>query len=111
MDIGDDHREIREQQEVERLEMIVSAISSWLNTPLRPRNGIHEIMRMIVEVQNGTEQSRNRPIFESGAAHMEDQEIGDRETEDERDRPDDRREFQRAQIEPERQTGRGSRSR
>ena len=34
-----------------------------MNTPLRPRNGIHEIIRMMFDVQNGTVQSRNNPIF------------------------------------------------
>ena len=38
---------------------------AWLKMPLRPRNGIHEIMRMMFEVRNGTVQSRNRPIWNS----------------------------------------------
>ena len=37
-------------------------ISSWLKMPLRPRNGIQEIIRMMFEVQNGTVQSRNSAI-------------------------------------------------
>jgi len=37
-------------------------ISDWLNSPLRPRNGIHEIMRMTLEVQNGTVQIRKSAI-------------------------------------------------
>ena len=31
--------------------------------PFRPRKGTQEIMRMMLEVQNGTEQSRNKPIL------------------------------------------------
>ena len=30
--------------------------------PLRPSTGIHEIMRMMLEVRNGTVQTRNRTI-------------------------------------------------
>jgi len=30
-----------------------------LASPLRPRNGIHEIMRMTLEVQNGMVQTKN----------------------------------------------------
>ena len=37
-------------------------ISAWLKMPLRPRNGIHEIMRMMFEVQNGTVHTRNSAI-------------------------------------------------
>ena len=33
--------------------------------PFLPSSGIHEIMRMMFEVQNGTVQSRNRPIASS----------------------------------------------
>jgi hypothetical protein len=33
-----------------------------LAMPLRPRNGIHEIMRMMFEVQNGIVQTRNSAI-------------------------------------------------
>ena len=43
--------------------------------PLRPRKGIQEIMRMMLEVQNGTVQSRNSAICHRNAAHMEHQEI------------------------------------
>src|SRR5262245_62288735 len=39
-----------------------SAIKDWLKSPWRPRKGIHEIMRMTLDVQNGTVQSRNRAI-------------------------------------------------
>ena len=31
-------------------------------SPLRPRNGIHEIIRMMLEVQNGIVHSRNNTI-------------------------------------------------
>ena len=51
---------------------------SWLTTPFLPRNGSHEIMRMMLEVQNGTVHSRNNPICQQHAADMEDQEIGER---------------------------------
>ncbi len=33
-----------------------------LTRPLRPSSGIHEIMRITFEVQNGIVQSRNSPI-------------------------------------------------
>src|SRR5881628_3014364 len=39
-----------------------TAINDWLNSPWRPRKGIHEIMRMTLEVQNGTVQRRNSAI-------------------------------------------------
>ena len=37
-----------------------------LASPLRPRNGIHEIMRMTLEVQNGMVQTRNSTICQVG---------------------------------------------
>jgi hypothetical protein len=37
-------------------------ISAWLMTPCLPSKGSQEIIRMMFEVQNGTVQSRNRPI-------------------------------------------------
>ena len=61
--------------------MMPAPISAWLKMPLRPRNGIQEIMRMMFEVQNGTVQSRNRRDLPQQAADVEDQEIGDREAE------------------------------
>jgi hypothetical protein len=33
---------------------------------LRPRNGIHEIMRMMFEVQNGMVQTRNSTVCQVG---------------------------------------------
>src|SRR5256885_215293 len=39
-----------------------TAINDWLNSPWRPRKGIHEIMRMTLDVQNGTVQRRNSAI-------------------------------------------------
>ena len=33
-----------------------------LTSPLRPSTGIHEIMRMMLEVRNGTVQTRNSTI-------------------------------------------------
>ena len=76
MDVGDDHGEVREQQEGQRLmRRCRAAISALLNTPLRPRNGIHEIMRMMFEVQNGTVHSRNKPDLPQQAAHVEHQEV------------------------------------
>jgi hypothetical protein len=38
-----------------------------LISPSLPSSGIHEIMRMMFEVQNGTVQSRNNPIASSGS--------------------------------------------
>ena len=38
------------------------SISVPLRSPFRPRNGIHEIMRMMLEVRNGTVQTRKRII-------------------------------------------------
>ena len=37
-------------------------ISAWLTSPCFPSSGIHEIIRMMFEVQKGTVQSRKRPI-------------------------------------------------
>ena len=56
--------------------------SAMLIRPSLPSSGIHEIIRMMFEVQNGTVQSRNRPMREQRVADMEDQEIGDAEAED-----------------------------
>ena len=42
--------------------MTPQEISVELAMPLRPRNGIHEIMRMMFEVQNGIVQSRKSAI-------------------------------------------------
>jgi len=36
--------------------------SVMLASPLRPRKGIHEIMRMTLEVQNGMVQTRNSTV-------------------------------------------------
>src|SRR6266508_2741296 len=77
-----------------------SSISAWLNAPLRPRNGIQAMVRMIAEVRNGTQQEQNHA--DRVAAHVENEEVGDIETEKQRDRPDDQREFQGAAIEPQR---------
>ena len=46
--------------------------------PFLPSTGSQEIMRMMLEVQNGTVHSRNSPICQQHAADMEDQEIGTR---------------------------------
>ena len=62
--------------------------------PLRPRNGIHEIMRMMFEVRNGMVQTRNRPICQSRLLTMEHQEVGDVEAQHERHRPYDGGELQ-----------------
>ena len=45
--------------------MTPGVISAVLISPFLPSSGIHEIMRMMFEVQNGTVQSRNRPIASS----------------------------------------------
>src|SRR5690242_9586533 len=42
--------------------VIPVAINAWLKIPFLPRNGIHEIMRMILEVQNGTVHNKNSAI-------------------------------------------------
>ena len=42
--------------------MIPSPISIWLNAPFRPRNGIHAIVRMIPDVQNGIAHNRNNTV-------------------------------------------------
>ena len=42
--------------------MMCSFTSVELTSPLRPRSGIHEIVRMTFEVQNGTVQTRNSAI-------------------------------------------------
>ena len=53
---------------------------------------------MMLEVQNGTVQTRNRRDLPEQAPDVEHQEIGDGEADDQRDRPDDQRVFERAQI-------------
>ena len=41
-------------------EVSCSVISAWLNAPLRPRNGIQAMVRMMAEVRNGmAHNSRN----------------------------------------------------
>jgi hypothetical protein len=42
--------------------MMPSWISVGLTRPLRPSTGIHEIMRMMFEVRNGTVQIRNSTV-------------------------------------------------
>ena len=61
-----------------------SSISAELSRPFRPRNGIHEIMRMMLEVRNGTVQTRNSTICMVGGADVEGEEIGDREADHQR---------------------------
>ena len=39
-----------------------NASSIWLNAPLRPRKGIHAMVRMMPEVQNGIAHSRNSTV-------------------------------------------------
>ncbi len=39
-----------------------ACITIWLKAPLRPRNGIQAIVRMIPEVQNGTAHNRNSTV-------------------------------------------------
>ena len=55
--------------------------------PFFPRTGSQEIMRMMLEVQNGTVHSRNNPICQSTLLDVEDQEVGYVEAEHERDQP------------------------
>ena len=45
--------------------MTPAPTSALLISPSLPSSGIHEIIRMMLEVQNGTVQSRNRPIARS----------------------------------------------
>ncbi len=52
------------------------------------------MVRMIPEVQNGMAHSRNKHRADHRVAHMEDQEVGDVEAEEQRDRPDDEGELQ-----------------
>ncbi len=82
VDIGDDHRQIGEQQHFSGWRITPSASSAWLIRPSLPSSGIREIIRMMLEVQNGTVQSRNRPIAEALVADVEHQEIGDEEADD-----------------------------
>ena len=67
-----------------------------MTSPLRPSSGIHEIMRMTFEVQNGIVQSRNSPICQVVDADMEGEEIGDRKADEQRHGPDDEAELQRS---------------
>ena len=55
-----------------------------LTSPLRPSSGIHEIMRITFEVQNGIVQTRNSTICIGRRADVEGEEIGDGEADDER---------------------------
>ena len=45
--------------------MTPAPISALLISPSLPSSGIHEIIRMMFEVQNGTVQSRNSPSASS----------------------------------------------
>ena len=45
--------------------MTPAPTSALLISPSLPRSGIHEIIRMMLEVQNGTVQSRNSPSARS----------------------------------------------
>ena len=66
MHVGDDDREVGEQQELERLQVTPAPIRIWLKMPLRPRNGIQAIIRMMLEVRNGTVQTRNKTVCTAG---------------------------------------------
>ena len=72
--------------------------SAELTSPSLPSSGIQEIIRMMFEVQNGTVQSRNRPIASSWLLDVEDQEIGDQEADDQREEPGQHRELERRHI-------------
>ena len=43
-------------------EVSPAPITIWLKAPLRPRNGIQAIVRMIPEVQNGIAHSRKNTV-------------------------------------------------
>ena len=73
-----------------------------LNAPLRPRNGIQAMVRMMPEVQNGYGAEQEQHGADRGAAHVVDQEPGDVEAKEQCDRPDDDCEFQRTEIDAER---------
>ena len=47
---------------VSGFEMMCRSIRIWLKAPLRPRNGIHAMVRMMPDVQNGIAQSRKRTV-------------------------------------------------
>ena len=92
---GEHHREVGEQQPLERrCRSAPTPISAWLTSPLRPSSGTHEIMRITFEVQNGIVQSDEQRRLHGDRAHVEGQEIGDREAEHQGDGPDDQAEFQ-----------------
>jgi hypothetical protein len=59
--VGQHDREVGEQQELQPMWR-----SAVFIRPLRPRNGIHEIMRMMFEVQNGMVQTRNSTVCQVG---------------------------------------------
>ena len=65
-----------------------------LTSPSLPSSGIQEIIRMMFEVQNGTVQTRNRPIASSWLLDVEDQKIGDQKADDQREEPGQDREFE-----------------
>ena len=48
---------------------------------------------MMFEVQNGTVQSRNRPMAEQRIAHVKDQKVRDPEADDQREQPGQDREL------------------
>ena len=62
MDVGDDDGEVGEQQEGQRLRCDMQVHQDRLNAPLRPRNGIQAMVRMMPEVQNGMAQSKNSTV-------------------------------------------------
>ena len=72
--------------------------SPWLTSPLRPSSGTHEIMRITLLVQNGIVHSTNSSVCMPGGAHVEGQEIGDREAEQQRHDPGQQRKAQRRPV-------------
>ena len=100
--IGDDDREIGEQQEVERLRrqaqvhqrLVEHAVAAEKRNP---GDGPDDRRS---EKRNGAQQEQHGP--DRAAAHVKDQKVGDVESDEERGRPDDRRELQSAAVKPER---------
>src|SRR5881392_694113 len=98
MDIGDHHREIGEQQELQRLvhdaERDQRLIEDPVSTEKRdPRDHANDVRR---PEGNGADQEQGQ--LQQERADMEDQEIGDGETDDEREGPHDDGVLERVRI-------------
>src|ERR1700728_3999471 len=101
--IGDDYRKIGEQQKRQRLVDDAEAHEAAVEDAVAPEE---RYPRNHPDDVRGPERHRadqEQSDLHGQASHVEHQEIGNREPDDERDGPDDRRIFDRAGIESQRQ--------